>query len=95
MVIISDRFLTIVIYDISDNKVRVKMSKLLMKYGYRVQKSAFETYLTNQKYRKLCKEIERLISKNDLVRIYKLSENSLVNIWGDVPLVEDEDYFII
>ena len=91
----SDRFLTVIIYDISNNKIRLKMSKLLFRYGYRVQRSAFECYLTNNKYKKLCKEIDRLISNNDLVRVYKLSDNSMTNVWGDVSIAEDEDYFFI
>lgn len=70
------------------------MSKLLGRYGYRVQKSAFEMYLTNNSYKCLCNEIEEIANDEDLVRIYKLHSSSLIRIWGDVPLAEDEDYFL-
>ena len=38
----SDNFLVLVIYDITDDKKRLKIAKILKSYGYRIQKSAFE-----------------------------------------------------
>ena len=38
----SERYFVLVIYDIVDNKKRLKLSKYLLGYGIRVQKSAFE-----------------------------------------------------
>lgn len=42
----NDKYLILIIYDISDNKHRLEISKLLEGYGTRIQKSAFEAWLT-------------------------------------------------
>ena len=39
------KYLMIIIYDISDNKRRAKLSKYLQGFGFRVQRSAFEAIL--------------------------------------------------
>ena len=49
----SDRLFVLVIYDIVDNKKRVKFAKYLQGYGTRIQKSAFEAHLTRKVYEKL------------------------------------------
>lgn len=69
------------------------MSKLLQKYGYRVQKSAFEMHLTALQYQKLSREISGIVGSDDNVRIYKLHSSSLIKVWGDIPKIEDEDYY--
>ena len=46
----SDKEFILIIYDIVENKKRVKFAKLLSGYGIRVQKSAFEAMLTKQQY---------------------------------------------
>lgn len=45
--------LILVIYDITDNKRRSKLVKILESYGFRVQKSAFEARLSDKQYRNL------------------------------------------
>lgn len=70
----SDKEFVLIIYDIVDNRKRVKLAKLLSGYGKRVQKSAFEAMLTTQRYNKLIEEIPRYIDKTeDNVRIYKIT----------------------
>ena len=41
-----DRVFVLIIYDIISNKSRNKFSKLLLGYGFRIQKSAFEAVIT-------------------------------------------------
>ena len=53
----NDKMFILVIYDIVDNKRRLKFAKTLSGYGKRVQKSAFEALLTRQKYEKLILKI--------------------------------------
>ena len=38
----NDKVFVLIIYDIVDNKRRLKLAKFLAGYGFRVQKSAFE-----------------------------------------------------
>ena len=47
----------LVIYDIVDNRRRVKFSDKMSGYGFRVQKSAFEAMITENLYKKLLAEI--------------------------------------
>ena len=42
------RCIVLVIYDITDDKRRTKMVRCLERYGVRVQKSAFEAFLTER-----------------------------------------------
>ena len=53
----SDKEFVLIIYDIVDNRKRVKIAKLLSGYGKRVQKSAFEAMLTKQKYNTINEQI--------------------------------------
>ena len=87
----TDKEFLLIIYDIVDNRKRVKMAKLLSGYGKRVQKSAFEAMLTKQKYNKLIEEISRFIDKTeDNVRVYKITGKGKVTAWGEVPEFDEE-----
>ena len=46
----SERYFVLVIYDIVDNKKRLKLSKYLLAKGIRVQKTNFEKMITKEKY---------------------------------------------
>ena len=87
----SDKEFVLIIYDIVDNRKRVKLAKLLSGYGKRVQKSAFEAMLTTQRNKKLIEEIPRYIDKTeDNVRIYKITGKGKVTSWGEVPEFDEE-----
>lgn len=87
----SDKEFVLIIYDIVDNRKRVKLAKLLSGYGKRVQKSAFEAMLITQRYNKLIEEIPRYIDKTeDNVRIYKITGKGKVTSWGEVPEFDEE-----
>ena len=53
----------LVIYDIVDNKRRVRFAKKMNGYGFRVQKSAFEAMVTENLYRRLLHDIQELIDR--------------------------------
>ena len=57
-----DRAFVLIIYDIISNKSRNKFSKLLLGYGFRIQKSAFEAVISKDKLIKLLAEIPRYIN---------------------------------
>ena len=66
------KYIILVIYDIIENKQRLRMAKLLNSYGMRVQKSAFEARLTKSQYERMLHAIKSLVKDEDNVRIYKL-----------------------
>ena len=77
------KFIVLVIYDIVDNKSRLKMVKCLEKYGVRVQKSAFEALLNNDQYTRLMKECSRIINPEvDSLRVYILEDVISIYTWG-------------
>lgn len=76
-------YIVLAIYDIVDNKRRSRMVKCLERYGRRVQKSAFEAFLTRRKYESLVQEAQRLIdARTDSLRIYLLANHTMVRAWG-------------
>ena len=86
----------LVIYDIVDNKRRVKFAKKMSGYGFRVQKSAFEAMITENLYKKLIAEIPYLIDQNiDTVRVYKIRGSAEVNLFGMSPEIKDEEVIIL
>lgn len=86
----------LVIYDIVDNKRRVKFANKMSGYGFRVQKSAFEAMITENLYKKLLTEIPCLIDKNiDTVRIYKIRGSGEVKLFGLTPKIEDEEVIVL
>ena len=87
--------LILIIYDIIDNKRRLRMVKLLESYGNRVQKSAFEALLSNRKYEELLKQIPHIITENDNVRIYRLNSSNEVILFGATETVYEESVIII
>lgn len=91
----SMKYLVLVIYDISSNKKRAKLAKVLESFGFRVQKSAFEAVMTTPEYTKLIKRIDRLIDEeDDYVRIYRLTGNVEINTWGKIQNIVEENVMI-
>lgn len=89
------KILVLIIYDIVDNKKRLKLAKLLQGYGRRVQKSAFEAVLTQKKYDKLIRQIPQFVSEEDSIRIYRIQGKSQVISFGNFIDEEEEDIILI
>lgn len=90
-----NKSLVVVIYDVSNDKRRTRIGKVLESYGFRVQRSAFECLLTKRGYEKMVKRLENIIAKDDMMRIYKLTKNADVRIWGKVKETKEDDVVII
>ena len=89
-------YLVVVIYDIVDNKKRTKLAKKLLGYGERVQLSAFECHLTLRQYEDMLDNILPLIDEElDLLRIYRLTGQVDIKVWGKVPQTYNEDVVIL
>ena len=72
----------LIIYDVVENKKRAKLAKLLCGYGYRIQKSAFEAKLNKQQYEKLVNELRYYEMQGDSVRVYEISKEKGMMIFG-------------
>lgn len=91
----NDKYLILVIYDISDNKHRLEISKLLEGYGARIQKSAFEAWLTKKHFEKLLSKLKHMARETDNIRIYKLHGYGEVTVLGDQNYINGDDVIII
>ena len=77
------RYIVLVIYDITDDRRRTRMVKCLERYGIRVQKSAFEAFLTEMKYERMMELTSGLIDPvTDSLRVYLLANHTSVRSWG-------------
>ena len=90
-----DRKFVLIIYDIVDNKKRNKLAKYLQGYGNRVQKSAFEATISKKKYEQLLREVPAFISREDSIRIYRISGRGQVTAWGIENNTEQEDIILV
>lgn len=74
----------VICFDIQDDKVRVKLSRLLEKYGTRVQGSVFEcAFKSIARKQALQAKIKQLIKQSKFeeknIRFYNLDKNTLAN----------------
>lgn len=73
---------TLVSYDISDDKRRRKVCKILEGYGYRVQYSVFECDLDDKKYKELVSKLKpQVITKQqESIRFYPLHSECAASV---------------
>ncbi|MDE7184807.1 MAG: CRISPR-associated endonuclease Cas2 [Lachnospiraceae bacterium] len=91
----SDKVFVLIIYDIVDNRKRLKLSKLLLGYGFRIQKSAFEAVITKQKYKELLERLPAYTSSEDSIRVYKIIGKGQVISFGKAIENETEDIIVV
>ncbi len=86
-----ERSLFVIAYDIPDDKRRLRVARLLERYGERVQYSVFEMYLTVAEWQQLQTQLRaRLNLEEDGVRVYRLCRGCARRReqWGVGPRVE-------
>lgn len=67
----------VVAFDISENRRRRKVVKLLQEVGVRVNKSVFECFLSDTRVPRLKAAIEEKIARTDSVLFYNLCRSCL------------------
>lgn len=76
----------LVIYDIAKNRERHRVSKVLERYGLRVQKSAFETDLDRVRKSRLIEDLQRLSIQTGIVYLYRVETlSSRIEVGGLRP----------
>lgn len=88
----------VIAYDISDNRRRLKVAKLLDSLGFRVQGSVFEGYLTVQEIERLTRALKNAIQLDkDSLRLYPLCEScrGKVTLLGDCIVNKPPDSVVI
>jgi CRISPR-associated protein Cas2 len=70
--------MVVVVYDIPDDKRRLKLATLLEGYGYRVQHSVFECFIKRDEMVRLHQRVSRLVDASaDNVRFYWLTPQAM------------------
>ena len=72
-----------VVYDITSDRERGKVDKLLKGFGFRVQKSVFECRLDRKGKAELIAGLDRLGIKTGFVKVYKLEYSSKQEVIGE------------
>jgi len=67
----------VIIYDISNDKCRSKISKYLEGKGQRIQESAFECRLLDLEFKEVGTTLQELIKDQGNIRIYPVCENCM------------------
>lgn len=67
----------LITYDISSDKRRNKIDKLLSSYGHRVNYSVFELEVKSHIHNEIKTKLTLLIGKYDSIRIYRLDKTAL------------------
>jgi CRISPR-associated protein Cas2 len=75
----------LIVYDISKQRERTKVSKILSGYGQRVQESVFECRLSVGMRERLKKKLEKLEVETGFVLVYRLYDNAKKTAIGNVP----------
>jgi CRISPR-associated protein Cas2 len=72
--------LFVVAYDISDDRRRTRIHKLLCGYGDWTQYSLFECWLTKQQRLELHVKMKKLLQQGDSVRLYPLCRSCVARV---------------
>ncbi|MBU1252727.1 MAG: CRISPR-associated endonuclease Cas2 [Bacteroidetes bacterium] len=92
--------LTLIVYQIKNNRVRTRLRKLLLNFGNPVQNSVFEFRLTAQQRERLInavKDLEKDLQPEDSLRIYYICRSCLskVVIIGKKPVTANPLFYIV
>lgn len=92
---IREQIYALVIYDISNDRRRSKLAKMLSGYGNRIQKSAFEVHLNKQRFKSMKMQLASFCDDKDGIRVYKLNDQCEVLKLGVDHSFESEDIVVI
>lgn len=90
-------WLRVFTYDVSSNKRRRKVSRILEDQASRVQLSVFEGRLSDHSVKKIVERIEGLLEKGDSLRVYSIGKNGerYCRVYGDgVPVEKENAYWL-
>ncbi|MBR9910615.1 MAG: CRISPR-associated endonuclease Cas2 [Gammaproteobacteria bacterium] len=90
--------LRVLCYDISSNKKRRRVARILENEASRVQFSVFETRITNRALEKLVSRVEALLDKGDTLRVYTIhatGEKHCAVYGSGVPIENDANFWLL
>ena len=88
----------VVSYDVMADKRRNRISKLMLDYGTRVQKSVFECNLEMAQFKRMTERLLKSYAEGeDTIRVYTLCEGCRpkAQAYGVGVLTEDQDVYVV
>lgn len=85
----------LLIYDIINNKKRLAVAKICEAYGKRIQKSAFEFEIDSRQVTVMKKSLKKLVTPEDDIRIYNLSNTNCEILGGGVEETLMADIYVM
>ncbi len=85
-------------YDTPDDKRRLRMAKILLDYGYRVQKSVFEIEAPPKLIDEMIERLKKTVDpQEDSVRIYHICTKCIesADFLGNATLTNTEEVFVL
>lgn len=90
--------ITLVIYDISDDRIRLKVANVCKRFGLsRIQRSAFLGEISSSRRKELTRILKRVLKGNGNIQIFVISKPdfSLRVVIGDFEEAKYENTIII
>ncbi len=94
----ANKIFYVVVYDISNNKRRVKLHTALMNYGSPVQYSVFECLLEKDEYIKMKQIVRKIIRPRlDHVRYYPMCAacRDKIEVIGRTEVVAEKELIVV
>ncbi len=88
----------VVSYDVISDKRRNRISKLMLDYGTRVQRSVFECNLGPDQFREMTERLLKVYEEDeDTIRVYFLCEGCLpkAKAYGVGKLAKDPEVYVM
>jgi len=87
----------IIAYDITENHLRNKVSRILSGFGKRIQKSVFELDLRPEKLAYVMNMVAKCVADGDSLRCYPLCERCVetAQSYNKSPLARDKPYYFV
>ena len=86
----------IISYDITEDRLRNKVSKILSSYGTRVQKSVFELDLQPNQFSQVLRSLSAYTKEGGSIRCYLLCERCVEKSqsYNSAPINRDKPYYM-
>ena len=79
-------------YDLSDDRERRRVDRVLAGYGFRAQKSVYECHLTAADRKRLQRKLENLALATGHVKLYRVYASAGAATVGSAPRGLDESF---
>jgi len=76
--------LWLICFDISDNKARRRVVKIIEGYGFRIQYSVFECLVSRKQIRLIQHNIGKLIAESDRVLYYPICGKDILHRYAEM-----------